>query len=436
MAEKPEAATLESIREDVTKIGDSATAVAERLTKDNDTLKREVAELRSTITERRGLPHSQTEAGRNAKFEWRRLLSCREHQRTGNVGDKIWLRRIDGRGCELERDVMLEAKRKFAFLREVNGADGGTEVDLGEATTGDRGLVTTTDSSGGFLVPDEIGGYTDILRARTPLGKLGWEIIPTRAQPYRYNRMSTGATMTALSEGAALTESTVAFQGLQYWPKKYGTYVVVSSEMLREADPSIESIVNNELLQRAAINAQTQYLIGSGAAGNPIGVTTAVSAFTTNIDPLLPIGLLAMIEQLKTNNVLGDGSRLGWVMHPFVEGAILAMPAGTVTIGGTTTVYNTGLIPPGASQMQESLPIYGIRYATTTILGGGEGTADLALIDLSMSALLRWGAIEVAMSPHPQFINDNTVIRIADRINVLIRQSVGTVFATAVGKAS
>jgi HK97 family phage major capsid protein len=431
MADTPGTASLDEAVNSIKKIGDSiverdkkdnerdskftdlAKRVDETATKVSDTAK-VVDEIRERATNRGGQPWSQTSEGKDRQFSYAKALQARYLQARGGEGDGVWTRNKS----EFERDTFQQAERDFGHLR-TPGYGGG------ERTT----VVTTSAPAGGFLVPDAVGGYSDLLRARNPIfSKFGTEIIQTTGIPYRYNRMSAGATLTAVNEASAITETSVTFEQDQYLPKKYAGFIPLSAESVMMADPSVEAAVRGELLGRASVNCATQFLTGTGAA-NPTGIFVDSRIITTStaVDPLTLAGLLNYVEQLKTNNALLDGARLGWVMHPLAETAIFL-----VAQNGT----GSGLLLQPASAGNEGLSILGMPYATTTVLGGTEGAADLGLVDWSQVALLRWGALQVDMNANPQWTSDNVLVRVIDRFNVLIRQPKAIVFGTAIGKAA
>lgn len=379
-----------------------------------DELKKEVENVTKAVASRTSVPWSQQGDNKNRTFQYRKLIKKLALRAKGQDSENDWV----AMGGEFERDILRQSARDFS-IEQSAGSD--------QRST----MVTTNNTLGGYLVPDDIGGYSDLLRARNPIfSKFGTEIIPAKGSPYRYNRMASGATMTAVAESGAITETGVTFEQDAYYPKKYAGYIPISMESIMMDDPSIESAIRAELAGRASVNVATQFLIGTGVAGNPTGifVDSRINTYSTNVNPLTTPGLMGMIEEIKTQNALLDGARLGWIMHPFVESAIMAL---------SQTGTGSPLLFPANSgnYANEGLGIFGMPYATTTVLGGAENTADLGLVDWSQVALVRWGALQIDTNPSVQFLNDNLIVRVIDRFNVLIRQPKAIVFATAVGKA-
>lgn len=425
----PEKSDAERLRELAERLGEvPAKSDVETLRTELATIKTELSNIANRVS---SVPWSQRDGNKNPEWNYRPIIRALAEQSKGYVSiDNAWWKR---NGYEYAREVLGQSRADYDHvLRDVSGPI----VNHQDATTQAAGIerttvVTTSGTLGGYLVPDEVGGYSDLLRARNPIfSKFGTEIIQTTGIPYKWNRMSTGATMTVVGEGAAITETSVAFDQDNYYPKKYAGYIPISMESILMGDPAIESAVRSELTGRASVNVATQFLIGTGVAGNPTGifVDTRGLTYSTNVDPLTAAGLMGVIETLKTNNALLDGSRLGFVMHPFSESAIMALSqSGT----GSALLFPSNV----GNYASEGLGIYGIPYATTTVLGGAEGTSDLGLVDWSQHALLRWGVLQIDTNPNVQWLNDNLLIRVIDRINVLIRQPKTIVFVTALGKA-
>jgi HK97 family phage major capsid protein len=287
-----------------------------------------------------------------------------------------------------------------------------------------RVMTNANDPAGGFLVPEGVLGFGEMLRARTVIFKLGAEEIQTNVNPLNWNRQSAGSTVSYTAEGVAPTATDLTLQQVALTPKSAKALVRCSRELVERGDPAVDSIVRSDLIKQLAINLDTQALRGNSIAGAPIGITQTASVGTDTTAATSATALAILIRTVKAANGIVEG-RLGWAMHPVMEQRIMAL--GTSLTAGGNMFQN-----PNLGFASETLTLMGAPYATTTILAAANGTANQAQImfgDWSQLAIVRWKpGIEIRFSFERYFDTNEVGILGIDAHDVLVKNAASFAF--------
>lgn len=294
-------------------------------------------------------------------------------------------------------------------------------------------LSTVSETYGGFLVPEEVGGFIEKLRAQVVAFQLGAQEAMTNASPVRWLRQGTAASVANYTgEGADSTQADLRVEEIQLSPHAAKTHVVINRELLLRADPSIDSIVNNDLVEQVARNIDLQILYGPSVTGAPTGIVNAPASNLDSGDAVQTLngpadggaGALALasfskiLGKVKLKNAFKG--RFGWAMHPTYEQrlAILATAA---------SIFNPTMwgVSKDGAYAGESGGILGFPYKTTTQLTADGTTAATAGIiggDFSQITLYRWKpGVEFRTSDHVKFLSNQVVVQVIDSHDILIR---------------
>lgn len=176
----------------------------------------------------------------------------------------------------------VEARDAFnAYLRKgINGLNAGEARAIQELRTGDdNAQVTTTDSLGGFLVPEN---WSDFISA-TELFKSDIEQVATvirtaNGQPFNLpGNNDTSFSASILGEATAATREDMTFTNIKFEPYTYGSGLVqVSNQLMSDAAFDLSNFIGGQLANRLkrGINA---HLTTGDADSKPQGIVTGSS---------------------------------------------------------------------------------------------------------------------------------------------------------------
>jgi len=226
----------------------------------------------------------------------------------------------------------LEAdKNKFSLIRAINaiatknwnGAGFEREVFQNTARTRDgiaktNTLSTEVDSAGGYVVPVQVlGDFIELLRANLIVKTLGVTYIEgLTGSPVEVPGQAGGATVAWLGEDntSGLAQTDLSLRQNQMFPHMAGAIVKLSNRLLRMSNPSIETLVRNDVAYAMASAIDTACLSGTGSAAQPLGldnITGVLSYDMSTIDKKVKIwsALYELEEKLADNNALKGSSR-------------------------------------------------------------------------------------------------------------------------------
>ena len=195
-----------------------------------------------------------------------------------------------------------------------------------------KALAEGTGSAGGVLVAPEVAeGILTALRARSAIYRMGPRTIDVK-KLLSVLSMSSGATAYYTAENAAIPVSEQTFaEAALLAPKELTAMVPVSNRLLRDADdPSIETIIREDLAEVLALRADLAFLRGTGT-GEPRGIVNTVGV--TPGPNLGAAGGVPTFSQLKTIpaslRALNAPFRSpGWVFHPRLLASLEAIVDG------------------------------------------------------------------------------------------------------------
>ncbi|WP_169981419.1 phage major capsid protein [Tautonia rosea] len=336
-----------------------------------------------------------------------------------------------------------DGRHRFSILRAANRILSGRQLDGIEAETTQEYALRTGQLFDGnqFVVPHSLSLNT---RAMTTDSGSAGKSVQTTVSPSLVDHLrnalvvrSLGATVledlygnlaipkqTAIAaggwkaEGVAFDESNPVIDQIPMTPKRVGSFIEVTRQVIRQSSLSVEDMVRNDLVYAVAKSIDSAAIAGSGTGAEPSGLTT-----------LLPVGN-AQVVSLGTN-----GAALAWanvvdlMAKVDVQNALMGNLGYLTTPGVASKLLQT---PKVAGQ-----PVFILDDLTSTILGypvarsnqvpsnltKGTGTNLHAMIfgDWSSVYIGMWGGSIITVNPYSKDTSGIVRLTIENLVDIAFR---------------
>jgi len=269
-----------------------------------------------------------------------------------------------------------------------------------------RDLTVATSSAGGYLVATQNMSFIEMLRARARALDIGVTMMDGLVGNVTIPKQTAAATAYWLStEATAITESQQTFGQLALSPKTVGAYTELSRLLLLQSSPAAESVVMADLAKVLGLGIDLAVFEGSGASGQPTGVSATGGIGSVTGTSLALAGVVEFQTDVATNNALTLGC--AYVTTPAVAGLLAQRQRFT----STDTPLWRGNILDGT--------VEGFRGTTTTQVTA----ASMTFGDWSQVVLAMWGVLEIALNPYASFAAAITGVRAIQSCDVGVRQA-------------
>ena len=268
-----------------------------------------------------------------------------------------------------------------------------------------RDLTVATASAGGYLVATQNVSFIELLRNRTVAFRLGAQRLPGLVGSVTIPKQTAAATPVWLAnEASTVTESAQTFGQLALTPKTVGAYIEISRQLLLQSQPAAEQIAMSDVANVASIAVDLSVLSGSGASGQPTGITNtgSIGAFTGT--SLASPGVLDAMSDVAAANV--NPVAPGYVTTAAVAALLMARPELPTT--GTTRLW-TGSMWDGA--------LFGTRAMSSAQMA----SATMIFGDWDKVVVGEWGTLEIETNPYANFQAGIIGIRALITIDVGVR---------------
>jgi HK97 family phage major capsid protein/HK97 family phage prohead protease len=249
-----------------------------------------------------------------------------------------------------------------------------------------RDLTVGTATAGGYLVETQNVSFIEMLRNRMVTYRMGGRRLPGLDGNVTIPRQTGAATPVWLAnEASTITESQQTLGQLALSPKNVGAYTEVSRQLMLQSSPAVESVVMADLAQVLAIAIDAAVLSGSGAGGQPTGITNTAGIGSVTGTTLGYAGLLEFQTDVAGANV--QPLTGGYVTTPTVAALMMQR----VKFTGTASPCWEGNVWDG--QMCGFRAMSSLQMAAATMLFG----------DWSQVIVGEWGTLELDVNPYANF---------------------------------
>ncbi len=182
-------------------------------------------------------------------------------------------------------------------------------------------LTASSFTAGGATVPtQDAAEIIEFLRPASVIRRLNPTVMPMPNGNLTISKLTGGATATYIAEAANAVASQGTTGTLQLSAKKLITIVPISNDLLRFANPQLDTMIRQDAITAMANRQDLAFIRGDGLAGVPRGLRSwclaanvetttagnALAAVTTNLGTLMADLLNADVRMLRP----------AWLMHP------------------------------------------------------------------------------------------------------------------------
>lgn len=335
------------------------------------------------------------------------------------IEEKVQERLARGPEASDDKPKPISFRKLFRGMISGDWSESGYEREACQESV--RALGASGDASGGYLVatqymPQEFVEYLTANMVTRMAGAR--ELNGLTSSPLDIPRKTGKSTAYWTAENAAITASEMTIGNITMAPHQCSTLTKVSNRLIRMSDPSIESLIREDLAETIGLELDRVALIGDGGDGEPIGIANTTGINTKSMNAVVTLALLEdMISTLEVDNALKG--RLGWVFNPREWSIVRALLAAQQV--GVRDPYGRD----GVAGMLWGYPVY-LSTQLRTNLGGATDEGEIFFGDWSQLLIGKWGAIEFAVSQHADtaFAANQTWIRAVLDCDLAVRQPV------------
>lgn len=309
----------------------------------------------------------------------------------------------DWSGAGFERECHQEILKRTGLSAAVHGGFY-VPVDVQK-----RDLTVGTPTAGGNLVGTNLQpqSFIDLLRARSVCAGLGMQMLTGLVGNVTIPKLTGAATAYWLAnEATAITETQQTVGQLALSPKTIGVYTELSRLLMMQSTPSAEQLVMNDFAKQMALGIDLAVLEGSGASGQPTGISLTAGIGSVTGTSLALAGITEFQTDAATGNALDVGS--AYVTTPAVAGLLLQRARFSST--DSRTLWE-GNVLEGT--------VMGFRGRTTTQVTA----ASMTFGDFAQVVMAEWGMLEIALNPYANFTAAISGVRCIQSVDFGIRQA-------------
>lgn len=271
-----------------------------------------------------------------------------------------------------------------------------------------RDLTAGSGTGGGYLVgTDNLGGsFIDQLRNRMVCAQMGATIMPGLHGNITVPKQTGANTAYWLAtEATAITEGNMTLGQLSMTPKNVGAYQEISRQLMLQSSPAADMLVMNDLAKVVALAIDSAAISGTGASGQPFGITNTAGIGGVVGTSLAYAGILEFQTDVASSNALIAGDKVGYVTTPSVAALLSARQRFT----STDTPLWEGTMYEG--RMAGCKAMSTAQMAAGTMLFG----------DWSQLIIGEWGVLEIAVNPYTNFQAGIIGVRAIQTVDVGVR---------------
>jgi HK97 family phage major capsid protein len=184
-----------------------------------------------------------------------------------------------------ERSLVIGAAAKMMAYgggNLFNARQASVEV-YGERHPVTRALVASTGPAGGFIIPpDYMNEVIELLRPAAVVRGSNPRVIPMPRGTMTLPGQASPATASYGTENSQIATSQQTLRQIVASFKKLTALVPISNDLMRYADPAIDAMVRDDLVEVIALREDLAFLLGDGTQAAPMGFTGFANAWAVS----------------------------------------------------------------------------------------------------------------------------------------------------------
>lgn len=271
---------------------------------------------------------------------------------------------------------------------------------------GQRALDVATPASAGYLVDTRNMGFIEMMRARSVCFRMGARRLGGLVGNVTVPRQTGSATAQWLDgEDAELTETLQVLGQLSLTPKTVGAYTEISRQLMLQSSPDAESLVMADLAAVVGLAVDKAGLEGTGADGQPTGISATSGIGAVTGTTLGYAGVLEFQTDVAASNIMPV--RGGYATTP----AVAALMMARARFANTDTPLWQGNVWDG--QMAGFPAMSSNQLASASMIFG----------DWDSLVIGEWGVLEVEVDPGANFKAGIIGVRAMYTVDVGVRRA-------------
>ncbi len=303
------------------------------------------------------------------------------------------------------------------MLADVVTASRGKPAATPRLTELMNAFSTNVPSDGGFLVPEEFRSDLILSTLEQSIMRPGAVVVPSAEQVLHVPSLDDQTHATTLlggiqaywsDESTAPPETSAKFTDIALSAQKLIALCTAPNELVNDA-PAFSSVFMQRTLPAAVAWFEDDKFVGGNGVGEPAGIANAQCALSVTRATGSTVKYIDVVTML-TRLLPASYSRAVWLASPDV---ITQLLQDLLVFGGATT----GVTPPPQWLKFEdgAWRLLGLQVFPTEHVSALGTAGDLVLCDRSMYLIQERLLLSVAASPHPQWNQDKTVIKVVNR---------------------
>ncbi len=282
---------------------------------------------------------------------------------------------------------------------------------------------STTGEGGGYLLPEEWRSQifsgpeleSAVVRPRATVVPMGSKSLHYPAVDFstEVGEVWGGMVFYWMDEGGTIPDTSALFAQIELNARRLAGAAVVPNDTMKDG-PALETWLKSSLPKGIRDFEDRAFIKGDGVKKPLGGLHAANPSLIVHGDES------GQSSGITWNNVLGMFSRLLpesydsaiWVITPdaIPEVFTMALPVGT---GGSAV-----MVAPGAGDERPAMTLLGMPIRWSRKAPAALGTqGDISLVDWSYYAVGDRQDVRVETSEHAQFLQDNTVFKVIERVD-------------------
>lgn len=269
-----------------------------------------------------------------------------------------------------------------------------------------RDMTAGTAANGGYLVATDnlASSFIDLLRKRAVVARLGATMLSGLVGNVTIPKQSASGTAYWLTnEATAITESQQTLGQLALSPKNVGAYTEVSRQLMMQSSPAADSLIMNDLAKVLALAIDLAALEGSGASGQPTGISATAGIGAVTGTTIAYSGIIEFQTDVAGSEALAENC--AYVTTP----SIASLLKQRVKFTSTASPLWEGSVLDGTMD--------GFRATATNQVTA----ASMIFGDFSQVVIGEWGMLELALNPYANFAAAISGIRAIQTVDVGVR---------------